>query len=131
MKRARSPVTVQEWVAALPDNGNDVDNKDDDVDEAVEDVGETDLVLGAEAGYAGGNLITSNVAKMLLQRHTAAVPGQPRHLQHSRPLQHSDTAASFRSNLSHLSSVSRYKYLSGMLSTIITVYCHVNTVNMS
>ena len=74
----------------------------------MEDVGETDLGLGAEAGYAGGNLITSNVAKMLLQRHqnTAAVS---RHLQHSKPLQHSDTAASFRSNLSHLSSVSRYR----------------------
>ena len=51
---------------------------------------ESDLVLGAEAGFGNGG----QVAKLMLQRNNGA----------KRPLQHSDTAASFRSNISHLSS---------------------------
>ena len=86
-KRARSPVTVQEWVAALPDHNEEEEGEDD-----------SQLVLGAEAGYE-----SSNMAKLLLQRNKSSrCP--------ARQLQHADTASSLRShasNLSHLS-VSRW-----------------------
>ena len=90
-KRARSPVTVQEWVAALPDHN------EEEEDRGEEEEGEDDsqLVLGAEAGYE-----TSNMAKLLLQRNKGGSRVQ------GRQLQHTDTASSLRSqssNLSHLS----------------------------
>ena len=93
---------MQEWVAALPDT------ETESQEEAEEERGlslvrrqntessladEAELVLGAEAGYSTGG----QVAKMLLQRNN----GRPAAAK--RPLQHSDTAASFRSNVSHLS----------------------------
>ena len=96
LKRARSPVTVTEWVAALPDTepaDNDTANDDDDI---IDNDADNDMVLGAEAGMAThGN----TVAKLLLQRNNSN--------HHSpRKLQHSDTASSLRSTMSHLSSVS-------------------------
>ena len=46
-------MTVQEWVAALPDTGavaeDDLEDENEDTD-----AGEADLVLGAEAGFNGG-----------------------------------------------------------------------------
>ena len=56
---------------------------------------EADLVLGAEAGYSSAS--GGQVAKLMLQRNN----GRPAAAK--RTLQHSDTAASFRSNISHLS----------------------------
>ena len=98
MKRARSPVTVQEWVAALPDTDTEAPDDEDGPRDLVterrdscHERDEADLVLGAEAGYSQG----SGVAKLMLQRNN----GRPA----ARTLQHSDTAVSFRSNISHLS----------------------------
>ena len=90
-KRARSPVTVQEWVAALPDHNEEEEDRGE-VEEGEDD---SQLVLGAEAGYE-----TSNMAKLLLQRNKGGSRVQ------GRQLQHTDTASSLRSqasNLSHLS----------------------------
>ena len=90
-KRARSPVTVQEWVAALPDHN------EEEEDRGEEEEGEDDsqLVLGAEAGYE-----SSNMAKLLLQRNKSNNRVQPRQLQHT------DTATSLRSHASSLSHLS-------------------------
>ena len=91
-KRARSPVTVQEWVAALPDHNEEEEDRGE-VEEGEDD---SQLVLGAEAGYE-----TSNVAKLLMQRNNkAGARSLPRQLQHT------DTATSFRSHSSHLSHLS-------------------------
>ena len=100
--RARSPVTVQEWVAALPDN-NQGDRAEEEQEEEQEEqeeqeqgLDDSQLVLGAEAGYE-----TSNVAKLLMQRNNkAGARSLPRQLQHT------DTATSFRSHSSHLSHLS-------------------------
>lgn len=103
IKRARSPVTVQEWVAALPDA--DTETPEDTEEERglslvrrqnteASLADEADLVLGAEAGYTSAS--GGQVAKLMLQRNN----GRPAA---KRTLQHSDTAASFRSNISHLS----------------------------
>ena len=49
LKRARSPVTVTEWVAALPDTDTtDNDNANDD-DDIIDNDTDNDMVLGAEA----------------------------------------------------------------------------------
>ena len=98
IKRARSPVTVQEWIAALPDTDTTEDTEETErglslvrrqnTESSLAE--ESDLVLGAEAGYSSGG----QVAKLMLQRNNGP----------KRTLQHSDTAASFRSNISHLSS---------------------------
>ena len=107
--RARSPVTVQEWVAALPDNNQqqqgDEKEEEEQVEQEVEEeeeeeegLDDSQLMLGAEAGYE-----TSNVAKLLMQRNndkTGGARGLPRQLQHT------DTATSFRSHSSHLSHLS-------------------------
>ena len=109
--RARSPVTVQEWVAALPDTNNqhtgdqeeddeeekDEDQEDEDQEEDEQGLDDGQLVLGAEAGYE-----TNNVAKLLMQRNNnkSGARSLPRQLQHT------DTAASFRSHSSHLSHLS-------------------------
>ena len=111
--RSRSPVTVQEWVAALPDHAEEEEEKDDigDDKEETEDhesvkneadnEPETDtLHLGAEAGY----IQPQNVAKLLLAsrygtKHTNSGSTSDKRGQ----FQHSDTAASLRSNLSALS----------------------------
>ena len=70
IKRARSPVTVQEWVAALPDTepvtdnivANNADHEDDTDNEETPDTddAEIDLVLGAEAGYNCSHNIQQN-----------------------------------------------------------------------
>ena len=101
-KRARSPVTVQEWVAALPDHNEEEEEREDenkeDLDHGLE---ESQLVLGAEAGYE-----TNNMAKLLLQRNNTRGMG----VRLPRQLHHSDTSTSFRSHVSNLShlSVSRW-----------------------
>ena len=107
--RARSPVTVQEWVAALPDNNqqHQGDEKEQEQEEQeleeegeVEGLDDSQLVLGAEAGYEAG-YETNNVAKLMMQRNnktgSRCLP---------RQLQHTDTATSFRSHSSHLSHLS-------------------------
>ena len=99
--RARSPVTVQEWVAALPDNNQEDRAEEEEGEQVVEEVegpglDDSQLVLGAEAGYE-----TSNVAKLLMQRNNkTGARSLPRQLQHT------DTATSFRSHSSHLSHLS-------------------------
>ena len=99
LKRARSPVTVTEWVAALPDTDTtDNDNANDD-DDIIDNDTDNDMVLGAEAGMASH---ANSVAKLLLQRNNSN-HHSPRRLGR---LQHSDTASSFKSSMSHLSSVS-------------------------
>lgn len=102
--RARSPVTVQEWVAALPDHNQDhrgdEEEKEQEEQEAQEEeqgLDDSHLVLGAEAGYE-----TSNVAKLLMQRNNTKTGARCL----PRQLQHSDTATSFRSHSSHLSHLS-------------------------
>lgn len=122
-KRARSPVTVQEWVAALPDHNEEEEERGE------EEEGEDDsqLVLGAEAGYE-----SSNMAKLLLQRNKSSrCP--------ARQLQHADTASSLRShasNLSHLS-VSRWDADTAirhcLAATISIIICSSNmeTINKS
>ena len=109
IKRARSPVTVQEWVAALPDtDSNDNDANEDDNSNDNDD---NDLALGAEAGFTPPHQTlhhpSNNVAKLLLQRnnshHHRTVEKHQQHQHPVRTLQHTDTAASFKSNISHLS----------------------------
>ena len=100
--RARSPVTVQEWVAALPDNnqetrGDEEEKEEEQEGEEEQGLDDSQLVLGAEAGYE-----TSNVAKLLLQRNNTKTGARCL----PRQLQHSDTATSFRSHSSHLSHLS-------------------------
>ena len=106
--RARSPVTVQEWVASLPDNNLDhrVDEEEkeleelEELEEAEEEeqgLDDSQLALGAEAGYE-----TTNVAKLLMQRNNTKTGARCP----PRQLQHTDTATSFRSHSSHLSHLS-------------------------
>jgi len=113
--RSRSPVTVQEWVAALPDHAEEDEDKhevsddNEETDEcetgSTEDEHETDnLSLGAEAGY----IQPQNAAKLLLagRYKTKNATGQASTSDKRGQFQHSDTAASLRSNLSVLSSSS-------------------------
>ena len=103
--RARSPVTVQEWVAALPDNNQQHQGEEDEKEEEKEEqeveeeegLDDSHLVLGAEAGYE-----TSNVAKLKMQRNNNKTGARCL----PRQLQHTDTATSFRSHSSHLSHLS-------------------------
>ena len=103
--RARSPVTVQEWVASLPDNnldhrGGEEEKELEELEEAEEEeqgLDDSQLALGAEAGYE-----TTNVAKLLMQRNNTKTGARCP----PRQLQHTDTATSFRSHSSHLSHLS-------------------------
>ena len=96
-------MTVQEWVAALPDTA-DTDTKEESEEEEGGAGEGAELGLGAEAG---SHAPQPCVAKLLLarRRHPA------------RPLTHSDTAASFRSTTSHLS-VSRLALTSTSLCSM-------------
>ena len=104
-KRARSPVTVQEWVAALPDHTEQEEDREEeenreeeekeDLDQGLDD---SQLMLGAEAGYE-----TSNMAKLLLQRNNN---NSSNRRSMPRQLQHADTSTSFRSHVSNLSHLS-------------------------
>ena len=104
--RSRSPVTVQEWVAALPDQAEEKEEKEQ-IDKFNENDGyETDtLSLGAEAGY----IQPQNAAKLLLaNKYKTNQPPSGAISDKRRQFQHSDTAASLKSNLSVLST-SRYQ----------------------
>ena len=103
---SRSPVTVQEWVAALPDQAEEKEEKEQ-IDKFNENDGyETDtLSLGAEAGY----IQPQNAAKLLLaNKYKTNQPPSGAISDKRRQFQHSDTAASLKSNLSVLST-SRYQ----------------------
>ena len=103
--RARSPVTVQEWVASLPDNnldhrGHEEEKELEELEEEEQEeqgLDDSQLALGAEAGYE-----TTNVAKLLMQRNNTKTGARCP----PRQLQHTDTATSFRSHSSHLSHLS-------------------------
>jgi len=106
--RPRSPVTVDEWVAALPEpddqtdlnNQKNSDNENEDVftwDEMPHhQVLQTEILgLGAEAGY----LHTQNAAKLIWEKRQRLCSGSERR----RLLQHSDTTTSLQSENSNFS----------------------------
>ena len=107
-------MTVQEWVAALPDTA-DTDTKEESEEEEGGAGEGAELGLGAEAG---SHAPQPCVAKLLLarRRHPA------------RPLTHSDTAASFRSTASHLS-VSRLALTIALVSARCLPCCILNISN--
>ena len=47
-KRARSPVTVQEWVAALPETGGEGEPQTEEAHQEADTDGDDNLTLGAE-----------------------------------------------------------------------------------
>jgi len=90
--RSKSPVTVQEWVAALPDGSQDREEEErDHTEDCIEE--ETDnLTLGAEAGG-------------FAESRKLFVCGNGRN-KRGAVLHHTDTMASVQSDLSHNSNTS-------------------------
>jgi len=92
-ERSRSPVSVHEWVAALPDISKDTESEERP-EERDNDIAEDDnLTLGAEAGgyhSAGGK----NVGQLIFNKNNNK-SGRAR-----APLQHSDTSTSLKSDVS-------------------------------
>lgn len=97
--RSRSPVTVQEWVAALPthESHTDEDHGEDhhrDTDEDQDKPEPSDQIrLGEEASYfvPGG---VKNFGQLLLQKNNKSIRS---------PLQHSDTMTSLKSDATNSS----------------------------
>jgi len=99
--RSRSPVTVQEWVAALPSletHDTIEQEKGEEKDMEVKHEEDIDNIkLGEEAGFyspgAGG---AKNFGQLLLQKNNKSIRGPG-------PLQHSDTLASIKSDATNSS----------------------------
>eukprot|EP00090_Calanus_glacialis_P041296 TRINITY_DN7270_c0_g1_i1.p1 TRINITY_DN7270_c0_g1~~TRINITY_DN7270_c0_g1_i1.p1 ORF type:complete len:366 (-),score=96.86 TRINITY_DN7270_c0_g1_i1:249-1346(-) len=101
--RSRSPVTVQEWVASLPDPADEEDEYSSEESDDQED-GDT-FTLGAEAGFIQPqNASKPHPAYENKVKLTNSLTGT--NSDKRRLFQHSDTAASFRSNFSTLSASS-------------------------
>merc|ERR1712045_266553 len=91
-ERSRSPVSVHQWVAALPDITKDTESEErgEERDQDIDD--DDNLTLGAEAGgyYSGG---VKNVGQLIFNKNNKA--GRAR-----GPLHHSDTSTSLKSDVS-------------------------------
>jgi len=99
--RSRSPVTVQEWVAALPSletHDTIEQEKGEEKDMEVKHEEDIDNIkLGEEAGfYSPGTGGAKNFGQLLLQKNNKSVRGPG-------PLQHSDTLASIKSDATNSS----------------------------
>eukprot|EP00092_Neocalanus_flemingeri_P009613 GFUD01010347.1.p1 GENE.GFUD01010347.1~~GFUD01010347.1.p1 ORF type:complete len:492 (+),score=156.69 GFUD01010347.1:51-1526(+) len=93
--KSKSPATVQEWVAALPESSEDRGEEDKHVGGEVTAEENDNLTLGAEAG---GFNESGGLGKFLEEETKTNKRGTI--------LQHADTVASFRSDLSQKSTSS-------------------------
>merc|ERR1719154_275812 len=91
--RSKSPVTVQEWVAALPDRGQNREEEERNHTDNIIEEENDNLTLGAEAGGF------ADPRKVL-------VTGTDGRNRRGAVLQHTDTLTSVQSDLSHNSNAS-------------------------
>jgi len=95
-ERSRSPVSVQEWVAALPDISKDTESEESRAEERDNDIAEDDnLTLGAEAGgYYTAAPPVKNVGQLIFNKNNKSARAT------RGTLQHSDTSTSLKSDVS-------------------------------